>query len=78
MKYILVIGDGMADMPVPELDGKTPLQYASTPAMDKLASAGILGSVLTIPEGLPAGSDTAILSIFGCVPRSCFSGRAPL
>ena len=78
MKYILVIGDGMADDPVPALGGKTPLQYAKTPAMDKLASAGILGSVLTIPEGLPAGSDTAILSIFGCDPRKCYSGRAPL
>ena len=78
MKYILVIGDGMADVPVPELGGKTPLQYAKTPAMDKLASAGVAGAVLTIPEGLPAGSDTAILSIFGCDPRYCFSGRAPL
>lgn len=78
MKYILVIGDGMADRPVPDLDGKTPLQYAKTPTMDKLASAGVTGTVLTIPEGLPAGSDTAILSIFGCDPRNCYSGRAPL
>jgi len=78
MKYILVIGDGMADVPVPELGGKTPLQYAKTPTMDKLASAGVTGTVRTIPEGLPAGSDTAILSIFGCDPRTCFSGRAPL
>jgi len=68
----------MADMPVPELDGKTPLEHAKTPSMDKLASAGVTGTVLTIPEGMPAGSDTAILSIFGCDPRSCFSGRAPL
>ena len=78
MKYILVIGDGMADVQLRELDGKTPLQYAKTPTMDKLASDGILGAVQTIPEGLPAGSDTAILSIFGCDPRTCFSGRAPL
>jgi len=78
LKYVLVIGDGMADMPVPELGGKTPLEYARTPSMDKLASAGVTGTVLTIPEGMPAGSDTAILSIFGCDPRSCFSGRAPL
>jgi 2,3-bisphosphoglycerate-independent phosphoglycerate mutase len=78
MKYILVIGDGMADDPVPELDGKTPLKYAKTPTMDGLASAGVTGSVLTIPEGMPAGSDTAILSIFGYDPRSCFAGRAPL
>ena len=78
MKYILIIGDGMADEPVPELGGKTPLQYAKTPAMDALASAGVVGDVLTIPEGMQAGSDTAILSIFGCDPRKCFSGRAPL
>jgi len=78
MKYVLVIGDGMADDPVPELNGKTPLQYASIPTMDALTSAGVSGSVLTIPEGLEAGSDTAILSIFGCDPRSYFAGRAPL
>ena len=78
MKYLLVIGDGMADEPVPMLDGKTPLQYARTPTMDRLASAGVTGSVMSIPEGMPAGSDTAILSIFGYDPRSCFSGRAPL
>jgi len=78
MKFILVIGDGMADEPVPELGNKTPLEYADIPAMDSLASAGVLGSVLTIPEGMPAGSDTAILSIFGCDPRVCYAGRAPL
>jgi len=78
MKYILVIGDGMADDPIPELDGKTPLQYANIPAMDTLASAGTLGSVMTIPEGMPAGSDTAILSIFGYDPREYYFGRAPL
>ena len=78
MKYILIIGDGMADEPVQKLGGKTPLQYALIPAMDALASAGEIGTVLTIPEGMQAGSDTAILSIFGCDPRECFSGRAPL
>ena len=78
MKYLLVIGDGMADNPVPELGGKTPLQYANTPTMDKLASAGVTGSVLTVPEGQPAGTDTAVLSIFGCDPRVCYTGRAPL
>ena len=78
MKYLLVIGDGMAEDPIPELDGKTPLQYADIPAMDKLASAGVLGSVLTTPEGMQAGSDTAILSIYGCDPRVCYTGRAPL
>lgn len=78
MKYVLVIGDGMADNPVAELGGKTPLQYAQTPAMDALASRGVTGSVRTIPEGLPPGSDTAILSIFGCDPRAYYTGRAPL
>jgi len=78
MKYILVIGDGMADVPLPELDGKTPLQYADIPALDRLAGTGVLGSVQTIPEGMPAGSDTAILSIFGYDPRDYYAGRAPL
>ena len=57
MKYILIIGDGMADNPVPELGGRTPLQVAAKPAMDALASAGVVGSVQNVPEGLPAGSD---------------------
>jgi len=78
MKYILVIGDGMADDPIPELNALTPLQYADIPTLDKLASAGVLGSVMTIPEGMPAGSDTAILSIFGYDPRKYYFGRAPL
>jgi len=78
MKYILVIGDGMADDAIPELDNKTPLQFAQTPTLDKLASAGIVGTALTIPKGMQAGSDTAILSIFGCDPEHYFSGRAPL
>ena len=78
MKYLLVIGDGMADDPIPELGEKTPLQYANIPTMDMLASAGTLGSAMTVPEGMQAGSDTAILSIYGYDPRKYFSGRAPL
>jgi 2,3-bisphosphoglycerate-independent phosphoglycerate mutase len=78
MKYILIIGDGMADNPVPQLGGITPLQKADIPHMDYLASHGLLGHVLTVPKGLPAGSDTAILSIFGCDPTVCYTGRAPL
>jgi len=78
MKYILVIGDGMADDSIPELDRKTPLQYTNIPTLDRLAGAGTLGSVITIPEGMQAGSDTAILSIFGCDPCRYFFGRAPL
>lgn len=78
MKYVLVIGDGMADNPLSELGGKTPLQYAKTPTMDYLASRGLMGTVQNVPEGLPAGSDTAILSIFGCDPKVFYTGRAPL
>jgi len=78
MKYVLVIGDGMADNPVPALGGKTPLEYASTPFIDKLASKSELGSVRNCPKGLPPGSDTAILSIFGNDPHVCYTGRSPL
>ena len=78
MKYVLIIGDGMADNPVPELGGLTPLEYAKTPAMDALANAGLFGNVKNCPDNLPPGSDTAILSIFGCNPNECYTGRAPL
>ena len=78
MKYILVIGDGMADNPVSELNGRTPLEVSNKPYIDKLSEHGVLGSVLTVPEGFPPGSDTAIMSIFGCDPHFCYSGRAPL
>ena len=78
MKYLLFIGDGMADNPVPELGGKTPLEYASLPTFDWMSARGVLGSVSNCPAGLPAGSDTAITSIFGCDPRKYYTGRAPL
>ncbi len=78
MKYIVIIGDGMADRPVKELDGMTPLQKASTPNMAKLASEGILGSVRTIPGGMHPGSDVANLSVLGYDPLKYYSGRAPL
>lgn len=78
MKYILVIGDGMADNPIPELGGKTPLEAAEKPFIDMLAAKGEVGSVSNVPKGLPPGSDTAILSIFGCDPNIYFKGRAPL
>ena len=77
MKYVIVIGDGMADNPVAELGGKTPLEYAAIPAMDMLARKGELGLARTIPEGVQPGSDTAILSIFGYDPRQYYSGRSP-
>lgn len=78
MKYCIVIGDGMADHPVPELEGRTPLETVKKPMMDALATHGEIGCVRTVPEGVPAGSDTAILSICGYDPRTCYSGRAPL
>ena len=78
MKYILIIGDGMADNPVPTLDNKTPLQHAAIPVMDGLAAKGEVGNVVNCPAGLPAGSDTAILSIFGADPNVCYTGRSPL
>ncbi|GHV16394.1 putative 2,3-bisphosphoglycerate-independent phosphoglycerate mutase [Clostridia bacterium] len=77
MKYVVVIGDGMADNRVEQL-GCTPLEKADIPTMDWLASRGELGSVRTVPRGLPPGSDTAILSIFGCDPNVCYTGRSPL
>ncbi|MCL2343334.1 MAG: phosphoglycerate mutase, partial [Firmicutes bacterium] len=78
MKYILIIGDGMADNPLKALDGRTPLEAAHIPAIDRLASDGALGSVRTVPEGFPPGSDTALMSIFGSAPRLYYAGRAPL
>lgn len=78
MKYILYIGDGMADNPVPALGGKTPIEAASIPNIDMLASKGVVGSVKNVPVGLPAGSDTAILSILGNDIADKYSGRAPL
>lgn len=78
MKYLLVIGDGMADNPVEELDGKTPLQAAPHPTIDRLAAKGIVGSVVNCPKPLPAGSETAIMSIFGCNPLRYFTGRSPM
>ena len=78
MKYLLIIGDGMADNAVPELNGRTPLQAAEKPAIDMLAAKSVLGHALTVPKTLPPGSDTAILSIFGCDPLQYFTGRSPL
>lgn len=78
MKYILVIGDGMADFPVEALGGRTPLEAAQKPTIDGLARRGIVSEVKTVPDGVPAGSDTAILSIFGYDPRKVYTGRSPL
>ncbi len=78
MKYVVVLGDGMADKPMDKLDGKTVLAYAKTPKMDELASKGEIGMVHTIPDGMNPGSDTANLSVLGYNPRKYYSGRSPL
>ena len=78
MKYVIVLGDGMADRPLEELQGMTPLEYAETPAMDQLAAAGEIGMVHTIPDGMSPGSDTANLSVLGYDPKIYYSGRSPL
>ena len=75
---MVLLGDGMADYPIAELEGKTPLQAAQTPNLDRLAQQGKLGLVRTVPPGLPPGSDVANLSIFGYDPALYFTGRAPL
>ncbi|MGP3702777.1 MAG: cofactor-independent phosphoglycerate mutase [Candidatus Bathyarchaeota archaeon] len=78
MKYIVVIGDGMADYPSKNFDGKTPLEVAEHPNMDMLASKGLCGVLNTIPEGLDAGSDIAIMSILGYDPKKYYPGRGSL
>lgn len=78
MKYVVVLGDGMADRPIAELGNQTPLSYADTPEMDQLAAVSEIGMVHTIPEGMKPGSDTANLSVLGYNPRIYYSGRSPL
>jgi 2,3-bisphosphoglycerate-independent phosphoglycerate mutase len=78
MKSIVIIGDGMADYPVPELDGKTPLMIAETPAMDRIAREGRTGTLQTIEEDMPTGSAVANLSVLGYDPREAFQGRGVL
>ena len=78
MKYAVLLGDGMADLPIPALQGRTPLQAASTPNMDMLAKQGRCGLARTVPDGFPPGSDVANLSVMGYSPRKYYTGRAPL
>jgi 2,3-bisphosphoglycerate-independent phosphoglycerate mutase len=78
MKYAILVGDGMADFPAPELDNRTPLEHATTPNMDRVAARGRVGLVRTIPDGLPAGSDVANLSLLGYDPAAHYQGRAPI
>lgn len=78
MKYVVVLGDGMADEPIARLNGRTPLAYANTPALDALSQKSEIGMVSTIPEGMKPGSDTANLSVMGYDPKKYYSGRSPL
>ena len=78
MKYVLVLGDGMADEPIAELGDKTPLEYADTPNMDKLAPRSVIGMAKTIPDGMKPGSDTANLAVLGYDPKKYYTGRSPL
>jgi len=78
MKYIIVLGDGMADEPIESLGNKTPLQFAKTPSMDKLAKKGNCGLLSTIPDGMSPGSEVANLSVLGYDPLSVLEGRGSL
>lgn len=78
MKYIVMLGDGMADWPLEELNGRTPLQVAEKPNMDRLAKFAELGMVKTVPDGMKPGSDVANLSAMGYDPLRCYTGRSPL
>ncbi|MBQ2966574.1 MAG: cofactor-independent phosphoglycerate mutase [Clostridia bacterium] len=78
MKYIVFLGDGMADYPNAELGNKTPLEVAKKPNMDYFAKKGICGMAKTVPEGMKPGSDTANLSVMGYAPEKYYTGRSPL
>jgi len=78
MKYVIIVGDGMADYPVESLGGKTPLMVARTPYMDRMANQGEIGLVRTVPDGFNPGSEIANLSIFGYDPVRYYTGRGPL
>ena len=78
MKYIIVLGDGMADRPIDKLDGQTPLKYAKTPVLDRLSKMSEIGMVQTVPAGMKPGSDVANLAVMGYNPQENYSGRSPL
>lgn len=78
MKYVIVLGDGMADEPIPQIQNQTPLEAAKTPVMDRLAQDAEIGMTRTIPEGMAPGSDTANLSVMGYHPKQYYTGRSPL
>ncbi|HRZ87212.1 MAG TPA: phosphoglycerate mutase, partial [bacterium] len=78
MKYVVLVGDGMADYPIKELKKKTPLEAARTPNIDRIAREGSGGLARTVPKGMEPGSDVANLSILGYDPHTCYTGRGPL
>ena len=78
MKHIIILGDGMADKAISRLGGKTLLQYAKTPMMDKLAREGRTGRLITVPEGFPPGSEVANTAIMGYDLNKVYEGRGPL
>ncbi len=78
MKYFVMLGDGMADRPIPELSGKTPLSAAVKPNMDFISKNGELGLTNTLFEGMPTGSDIANLCVFGYDPKKYYTGRSPI
>ena len=78
MKLVVLLGDGMADLPIEALQGRTPLQAAKKPNMDRLAKRGRSGLAQTVPDGFPPGSDVANLSVMGYAPSRHYTGRAPL
>ena len=78
MKYILLVPDGMADLPLAELDNQTPMQAAKTPNFDQLAEDSLVGSVLTVPTGMYPGSDVANMGILGYDPKKYYTGRGPI
>ena len=78
MKYVIVLGDGMADEAIEELSGRTVIEHANTPCLDRLSKESEIGMVHTIPEGMKPGSDTANLSVLGYDPKKYYSGRSPL
>lgn len=78
MKYAIILIDGAADYPIPELGGKTPIECAEIPNIDRIAKNGFVGLVKTVPDSLAPGSDTANLSVMGYAPETCYTGRSPL
>ncbi len=78
MKYVIVLPDGAADVPLTQLQNRTPLEAANIPNMDWIAQNGRLGRVVTVPEGFVPATDVATLSLFGYDPAGSYTGRAPL